>query len=298
MVIVTKKIKGGKEYYYLEHSIREKDTVKKKELYLGIEIPKNIEVIKKEFINELYKERWYSKLNEIKSKFSREIRTMPKSLREKELQSFMVKFTYDTQRIEGSKLTLKETANLLERGITPKEKSLRDVKEAEAHKRVFYEMLKYKKDFSLSIILYWHKELFQSTKNDIAGQIRSHGVAISGSKFVPPSPVELNVLLKEFFEWYSKNKDKIHPVELAALVHIKFVTIHPFADGNGRISRLIMNFVLNKNNYPMFDIPYENRNSYYTALERSQIKKDEYIFVQWLFRKYIKDSRKYTKHQK
>lgn len=159
-------------------------------------------------------------------------------------------------------------------------------------------MLKYKKDFSLSIILYWHKELFQSTKNDIAGQIRSHGVAISGSKFVPPSPVELNVLLKEFFEWYSKNKDKIHPVELAALVHIKFVTIHPFADGNGRISRLIMNFVLNKNNYPMFDIPYENRNSYYTALERSQIKKDEYIFVQWLFRKYIKDSRKYTKHQK
>ena len=71
MVIVTKKIKGGKEYYYLEHSIREKDTVKKKELYLGIEIPKNIEVIKKEFINELYKERWYSKLNEIKSKFSR-----------------------------------------------------------------------------------------------------------------------------------------------------------------------------------------------------------------------------------
>src|SRR3989338_10002473 len=248
MVTIREKKIGEQTYYYLEHSIRDNKKIVKKEKYLGKEIPRDIERIKREFIIDLYKEKWFSNFEKIKKNYSHEQKIMPPSSREKQKQTFAVKFTYDTQRIEGSKLTLKETANLLERGITPKEKSLRDVKEAEAHKRVFYEMLKYKKDFSLSIILYWHKELFQSTKNDIAGQIRSHGVAISGSKFVPPSPVELNVLLKEFFEWYSKNKDKIHPVELAALVHIKFVTIHPFADGNGRISRLIMNFVLNKNN--------------------------------------------------
>ena len=86
---------------------------------------------------------------------------------------------------------------------------------------------------------------------------------------------------------------KIHPVELAALAHLKFVTIHPFADGNGRISRLIMNFILNQKGYPMFDIPYEARNSYYNALERSQVKKEDRIFLQWLVKKYIKEYRRY-----
>lgn len=218
---------------------------------------------------------------------------MPESDKDKELESFMIKFTYDSQRIEGSRLTLRETANLLERSITPKEKPVRDVKEAESHKKIFYEMLSYKKDISLGIILHWHKMLFSSTKPDIAGSIRLHGVAISGSRFMPPSPVEINPMLKEFFSWYSKNKDKMHPVELAAMVHLKFVTIHPFGDGNGRISRLIMNFVLDRHNYPMFDIAYENRNSYYTALERSQIKNDETVFTQWFIKRYIKENRKY-----
>lgn len=61
---------------------------------------------------------------------------------------------------------------------------------------------------------------------------------------------------------------------------LKFVSVHPFADGNGRISRLMMNFVLKKHNYPVLDILYENRAGYYNALERSQIRADECIFVQ------------------
>ncbi|PWU81771.1 MAG: hypothetical protein DLM72_05280 [Candidatus Nitrosopolaris wilkensis] len=71
------------------------------------------------------------------------------------------------------------------------------------------------------------------------------------------------------FEWYDRNKDKNplrHTVELAALVRLKFVTIHPFGDGNGRVSRLFMNFVMNKEGYPMLNIHYSARNSYYTAL--------------------------------
>ena len=91
----------------------------------------------------------------------------PKSAKEKELETFMVKFTYDTQRIEGSRLTLRETSDLLERGITPKAKPIEDVKEAEAHKKIFYGILKYKKDLSLKIILYWHKKLFENTKSEI-----------------------------------------------------------------------------------------------------------------------------------
>ena len=207
----------------------------------------------------------------------------------------MIKFTYNTQRIEGSRLTLRETANLLEKGITPKEKPVRDVREAEAHKKVFYEVLKFKKDLSLDLILHWHRMLFLETKKDMAGILRKHQVAISGSKFIPSSPVEVYLLLREFFKWYEKNKSKINPVELAACVHLKFVTIHPFGDGNGRISRLMMNFVLKKNKYPMLNIKYEGRNSYYNALERSQVKKNEGIFIQWFIKTYIKENKRYLK---
>jgi Fic family protein len=293
MISVTKKQVGTKTYYYLGHTYRSNGKVSKKEKYLGKEIPKNIEDLKKEFIFEIYKEKWFNIFEKIKENYKKEQKLMPQSAKEKEIETFMIKFTYDTQRIEGSKLTLKDTANLLEMGITPREKTVLDIKEAENHKKVFYDILKYEKDLSLQIVLYWHKKLFQETKEDIAGKIREHGVQISLSGFVPPHPAELQTLLKEFFDWYNQNKNKISPVELAALVHLKFVTIHPFSDGNGRISRLIMNFVLNKRGYPMMDIPYTKRTGYYNALERSQVKTEDHIFVQWFFKKYIENNKKF-----
>jgi Fic family protein len=189
---------------------------------------------------------------------------------------------------------LRETANLLERGLTPLGKPVQDVKEAEAHQRLLYEILEFRKDVSLQAILYWHKRLFGFTKQDIAGKIRQHQIAISGSKFVPPSPAEVYPLLREFFRWYERSKRGLHPVELAALAHLKLVTIHPFADGNGRISRLLMNFILNRHNYPMLNIPYEKRNSYYNALERSQVKRKDSIFLQWFFKRYVKENRRYV----
>ncbi|MDI6738015.1 MAG: Fic family protein [Nanoarchaeota archaeon] len=293
MASIKKKQAWKQEYYYLEHSFRANGKVQKKELYLGKEMPKNIEDIKKEFINSIYKEKFYSIIEKIKKGYKAEIAHMPKSAFEKETETFAIKFTYDTQRIEGSTLTLRETANLLEKGITPKSKPIRDVKEAEAHKKLFYEMLKCKKDISLQLLLEWHRILLKETKANIAGNIRKHQVAISGSKFMPPFPAEVYPLLKEFFRWYGKNKSKMHPVELAALVHLKFVTIHPFADGNGRISRIMMNFVLHKHGYPMLDIPYTRRDSYYNALQRAQVKKTDSIFAVWMIKGHIKENKRY-----
>jgi Fic family protein len=100
-------------------------------------------------------------------------------------------------------------------------------------------------------------------------------------------------MLRDFFGWYDKNKARLHPVELAALVHLKFVTIHPFADGNGRVSRLMMNFVLNRNGYPMLNIPYEGRNSYCGALERAQLRKRSDVFVLWFIKRYVKSYQEY-----
>ncbi len=293
MVAIKKKRLGKSEYYYLEHTYRENGKVQKEEKYMGKEIPENIEKLKKDFLHQIYETKWYARLNTIKKHFFQEEKKIPSSAKEKEI--FSIKFTYNTQRIEGSTLTLRETANLLERGITPRAKPIRDIKEAEAHKKVFYETIYYKKDLSLQIVLYWHKRLFEQTTPEIAGKLRQHQVAISGSKFLPPSAVEVYLLLEEFFKWYQHNKGKIHPVELAALVHLKFVTIHPFSDGNRRVSRLLMNFVLHKRNFPFLDIPYENRSSYYTALERAQVKGEEKIFVQWFFKRYIKEHSRFLK---
>jgi Fic family protein len=294
MVTIKKKVLGGKTYFYLGHTFRKDGKVEYREVYLGESVPKDIERIKADFLAEIYKEKWHGVLDKIRKGYSQNLSRMPPSVREKETRAFMVKFTYNTQRIEGSTLTFKETADLLERGITPK-KLLRDVKETEAHKEVFYEMLAYKKDLTLQAVLEWHKKMFQATKPDVAGKITEYQVAISGSKFIPPFPAEVYPLLKEFFGWYEKDKGKIHPVELAALVHLKIVTIHPFGDGNGRISRLMMNFVLNKHGYPMLDIPYKGRAGYYGALERAQVKCNENIFVQWFLKKYVKENARYAK---
>ncbi len=213
-------------------------------------------------------------------------------------RQFSVKFTYDTSRIEGSKLTYRETADLLEKGLSPSQKPIEDIKEAEAHDRVFREAMRHKKDLSMQTILMWHKKLFEETKLDIAGRVRTHQVAISGSRFMPPSPVEVPPLQREFFRWYDRNKASMHPVELAAGVHLRFVTIHPFADGNGRMSRLLMNFVLHRHGFPLLNIPYEGRRGYYNALERSQVKENDSTFIQWFFRRYLKEHSAYAKVKK
>jgi Fic family protein len=70
---------------------------------------------------------------------------MPKSIKEKQLQNFATRFTYDTQRIEGSTLTRRETFDLLEQDIMPKSKPMRDVQEAQAHRDLFYNIVKFKK---------------------------------------------------------------------------------------------------------------------------------------------------------
>jgi len=269
--------------------------VEKREKYLGKKLPHNLDKITHDFMTEIFRERWFDDFDNIKSEYASRRKASPPSARAKEMETFSIKYTYNTNKIEGSTLTLRETALLLEKGITPASRPVSDVKEADAHVSAFYEMLDYEKDLSFDMILYFHKILFENTKGDIAGIIRSHQVAISGSKFIPPFPAEIYPLLMEFFKWYRKNKNTLHPIELAAHIHLKLVTIHPFADGNGRFSRLMMNFSLHKNGYPMLNIPYEKRSGYYNALERSQIKKEDKIFLQWFFRRYQNEYKNYLK---
>lgn len=289
MVRLTEIKRGKKTYYYLDHSYRLGKKVSTRRKYIGTEKPKNPEKVKLEFLREIYSHTWYTKFDKIKKQHREALKKTPKSVRDRNIEEFMVRYIYNTQRIEGSTLTLRETANLLEDGISPRKKPIKDVWEADAHKEIFYDMLKSKKDITFQRTLYWNKKLLEKSRPDIAGKYRDYDLRITGSKFIPPLGVEVYLLLKEFFKWYAENKTKIHPVELALLTHLNFVTIHPFGNGNGRISRLMMNHVLNKNGYPLFNVKYGNRDGYYNALERSQLRKEGHPFVQWGFKRYEKE---------
>jgi Fic family protein len=109
-------------------------------------------------------------------------------------------------------------------------------------------------------------------------------VMISGSKHLPPQPFIIKKQMEDLFFWYEANKNYLHPVVLAAELSERLVTIHPFLDGNGRTSRLIMNLILLKKGYVIANIKgdSENRMRYYQSLENAQVenKKEEFhLFI-------------------
>jgi Fic family protein len=292
MVNVVKRRKGNQDYYYLYHDSK-KDKRKQHEVYLGKVIPEDIEERKKNFALEIERKDWLPILKKIHQNYKKEKKKMPPSIQEKNLKAFSVKFTYNTQRIEGSTLTLKDTTLLLEDGLSPSNRPSSDIKETEIHQKVFLDVIEQKQDLSLAVVKSWHKKLFSQTKPDIAGRLRDYEVRIGGSKFIPPPHTAVNLLVSGFFKWYNANKNKLNPVELAALTHLKFVTIHPFGDGNGRTTRLMMNHVLNKFDYPLLDIDFGDRRSYYNALEKSQTKDDDLSFLKWFMKRYFKTYKRY-----
>lgn len=295
MATLARKRIGNRDYYYLQHTVRRGAKVSKREVYLGHTPPRNVDELKRKLALAVFREQWWPRVEKIRLAYRRDARLTPKTAEAKAKETFAIRFTYDTQRIEGSTLTLRETADLLERGITPANRPIQDVKEAEAHKAVFDQAMRSPKDISRQTVLLWHHQLFKTTRPDIAGGFRRHSVRISGSRFVPPLAVEVEPLMREFFAWYTRAKDSLHPIERAALVHLKFVTIHPFGDGNGRISRLLMNVVLNRAGLPLFNISYEGRTAYYRALERSQTGGNDLPFLRWFVRKYVNDHRQPSK---
>ena len=142
MVSIIERKKGSKTFYYIEHSVREKNKIKKLSKYIGSELPENIDDIKRKFLEDIYQKKYFDKIDITKKNFNAEIAYLPADIREKFLEEFMIKFTYDTNRIEGGTLTQIEVYTLLHDRISPAEKPISDIKEAEHHKKVFYENAK------------------------------------------------------------------------------------------------------------------------------------------------------------
>ena len=146
------------------------------------------------------------------------------------------------------------------------------------------ELIHKKSNFRESDILQLHYLILKGIDNENAGRYRKVQVMIKGSRHMPPQPYLVAKQMEDLMIWYELNAKKIHPVLLAAEFSERFVTIHPFIDGNGRTSRLLMNLILLKNGYVIANIKGDNKSrlNYYNALESVQVDQDKNAFYEFI----------------
>ena len=195
---------------------------------------------------------------------------------------YKIGLTYSSNALEGNSLTETETKILLEDGLTVGGKPIRDYYEATGHARAY--------DYIYTIAQGEHigeeqiktiNRLFYSLIDpDQAGNYRRERVIITGSAYTTPAPDQIPKRMASFVQWLAQNEDKLHPVEFAAQAHKRFVFIHPFIDGNGRVARLLMNLCLIRNGYTISIIPPVLRNEYIMLLEKAH--KNDKPFVRFI----------------
>lgn len=270
--------RDGKAYKYRVRSVRKDGRVTKKRVYLGARLSAK-ELARREraadrelgVLGELLTPDEVAFLADLKARFSIE----PRATATNRYEAFVAQFTYDSNAIEGNTLTLRETSDLLFEGVLPA-KSLREVNEALNHKKAFDYLLRFPGDITKAFTCKLHELVMKDTlKPDLADQVgayRKVQVYIRGVEWVPAGPRQVPKDMKALMEWYTKNKKTLHPVVVAAYFHAAFELVHPFIDGNGRVGRLLMNFILRKNRFPMVNIPYRLRRQYYDALQAAQVR--------------------------
>lgn len=211
------------------------------------------------------------------------IREQRHLLHPKTWNSLMTEYTFESNRIEGNTLTLQETDLVIAHGLTISGKSMREHLEAINH----HDAILFVKELAISQqaiaereIMQIHNLVLRGIDAQEAGRLRRHSVVISGSAHVPPQPEHLRDEMDAYMDWYRTNFNSIHPVVMAADIHEKFVTMHPFIDGNGRTSRLLMNLHLMQFGYPVTSIKGDakRRMAYYTALDDARQNPQQHAF--------------------
>ena len=299
--------RGNREYYYLTKNLRVSiNKWKKIRVYIKdkkptkSEIKKYAEQIEKQIEQEGLKKSEYSYLGEedaetlqdLKEGYKEWLRKNPESLKNKLYDDFVIRFTYHSNAIEGNRLTLRQTALILKDKVLPSGVRASDYHEAVNGKECLEFLKEYKGELNNRLLEKVNGILTKNTGVVYGGRIRFFDVKIEGSKHVPPPNEEVKKHLLNMYKWYSANKHKLHPFELATMIHAKLTWIHPFEDGNGRTSRTIMNWILMKNGYPMFFIPFEKREEYYMTLEEAD-KENFKEYVSRMLRLIIDQVRSY-----
>ncbi|MDP4271656.1 MAG: Fic family protein [Bacteroidota bacterium] len=201
-----------------------------------------------------------------------------------------LEFNYNSNHIEGNTLTYGQTQLLLLFDKSSGDASVSDIEEMKAHDLALSQIEEMAKDQERPLTELFIKELHEMIlvkpywKNAISqdGNPTRKKIEIGQYKTTPnsvrlksgliheyASPEETPALMNDLLEWYNSKKDILHPVQLAAEFHYRFVCIHPFDDGNGRVARLIMNYILLRNNYPPVIIKSDDKENYLTALQKA-----------------------------
>ena len=203
------------------------------------------------------------------------LRPLPEEALKKIQDALDIEYTYESNRIEGNTLTLQETALVVNEGVTISGKSMREHLEAINHaEAISYIKDIAKQDIEISerTIKEIHALILHGIDRENVGRYRTVPVMISGSTHMPPQPYLVEKQMEDFILRFKQmEKEKLHPVLIAAYLHDELVRIHPFIDGNGRTSRLLMNLYLLRHGYVIITLKGSNdaKVSYYMALEKS-----------------------------
>ena len=240
-----------------------------------------------------------SRIDKLKEKWS-ELKPLNFNQLSKLNGYFRVKYTYESNRIEGNTLTYQETHLVINEGLTIGGKSMNDHLEAINHNEAVHwlaELVSGDEDMNKRNVLDLHRLILKSIDSSNAGIYRKIPVRISGSQHEPPEPYLLEKLMEDYFSHYSKQRRILHPVILAAEAHERLVSIHPFTDGNGRTSRLVMNFVLLRNGFTLANLKGDDKSrlEYYKALEDVQVNNKPEPFYHLIADKVIESLEEHLK---
>lgn len=200
------------------------------------------------------------------------LRPLPRVVLERLRKQFAIELAYNSNAIEGNSLTLQETRLVIEEGITIKGKPLREHFEAINHQKAFEfleSIVKKKPKITEDTIKQIHSIILKSIEEEYAGKYRNINVRILGAIKSPPRFEKVPGRMHEFVEYVSKNPDSLNAIETAAIMHYRLVEIHPFADGNGRCARLLMNLFLMQHGYPVTMVLKVDRKKYYARLREA-----------------------------
>ncbi|MCL2219868.1 MAG: Fic family protein [Chitinispirillia bacterium] len=197
---------------------------------------------------------------------------------------YRVGLTWSSNALEGNTLTEMETKVVLEDGLTIGGKPLRDIHEAIGHGKAYDYVFSVFKSGTITIdnIKAVHRHFYLAIDEENAGRWRRESVIVSGTDFAFPTQDELDGLMDGLIAWINTARSTLHPLKFAALLHLKFVTIHPFIDGNGRVARLLMCLALIQDCYVPAVIPPILRHDYLNLIRSYQHKGIDTPFCEFI----------------
>ncbi len=187
-------------------------------------------------------------------------------------EDLYIEWSYNSNSIEGNTLNLNETRMVLNEGMTVKGKSLREHIEITNHHEAIefvVQLAQKEKSITEKNVLCIHEIVMLKIEKQFAGCYRNGAVRIVGANFVPPNPLKVNLFMENLIHFIQQNPLKLNAIEMAAILHHRFVWIHPFFDGNGRTIRLLMNLYLMQKGFPPAIILKNDRKKYYEGLNQA-----------------------------